>query len=552
MDAPIVTSNNPIHIKQSGKIDRKSLLPIYDENDCFANYQSRLEINCNNEAENNANSRLFAKHDDISIETAMNFEFEYDNYDADNNNSNNDHSTNNKINNNSNSNDNSHNSNKTKSNDNSSNLIDLMNDENDKENTNSSKDNSKSVAIQRWRETYSKHGTVVNEPYFMKNGKKNKNNSNSNNDNDNNDNNNDKSIKDDNDKLCWFGGTSVDTKEAAMDTILFNDKEFDCNEWRVGDYGKIVRKIELNGKTGADTTSIGWLSPNRCTFTNSGRYQKQYDTRFGGSKFVPLLPDVSNVKVVKIVPNLEASGLSPYEYRYEYFRQTGEMPNDLNKAWIVFEFIDSNIKLYRRDRNGISTQAEAFQVSRKMINKYDSHFQLVRTKCGPDSQLNELLFKIDYEPEVHTISQFLMSILPQINWLIAYEISQFCAQKWQRDVYLDCQYFEKMIKHRWFKYINKYGHQYGSRNNDNNNKNKRNNSDNDADNPIVTNRSIRKIGKRMKWTQLEKVYKNQIEQTAIRSQPIFPTSYQCHQLYARNPCVPQVSKDSNKQLSFFS
>ena len=48
------------------------------------------------------------------------------------------------------------------------------------------------------------------------------------------------------------------------------------------------------------------------------------------------------------------------------------------------------------------------------------------------------------------IAQFLMSVVPQMIWLVAYEIARFAAEKWQTNIYFNTNVFETIVNDAYY------------------------------------------------------------------------------------------------------
>ena len=110
-----------------------------------------------------------------------------------------------------------------------------------------------------------------------------------------------------------------------------------------------------------------------------------------------------------------------------------------------FEHLFVYKRTYNNDNNVLTKE----EIKNFSITSHDIEgetYNFSRIEYGNENIINDGLYTIRGKPEIELIAEYLMYILSDINWLVAFDIASFAAEKWQRDIYFNCSYFENMVK----------------------------------------------------------------------------------------------------------
>ena len=255
--------------------------------------------------------------------------------------------------------------------------------------------------------------------------------------------------------------------------------------------------------------------------------------------WIPLLPDECEMKLISMI-----------ECRADFRKINGEWKWIPARQIRIFEF-DEKYSILAKEYSGYNNVIRSgkipFRVSSDQLNSikdtddesddssswstdndarnrsqgemlYNWDNPVLRVECGELTKESEFLYKKRIIGEIDIIAELLMKLLSEMNWLVAYEIGEYCAETWQRDVYFDCGHLENMVKSEYIIAMN-------------------------SSNYNGMNKTAQDIVQNVEYNPVYEQYSKYIHELAIKNQPKFPDSKHISQLYSRHANIPQKQQE---------
>ena len=292
-------------------------------------------------------------------------------------------------------------------------------------------------------------------------------------------------------------------------------------------------------------------------------------------KWIPLIPDQIVGNVVNIVKHRKREKIDRNRVRdvCEMYRVGGRLiPKKLQYGNIInhkdylitirFDNLFVHEKSYNNDNIVTKEKKYNFEITTDDIRRYDHVFDWARVGYANNvkNYVNDGLYKISGASEVELMAEYLMNLLININWLVAFDISSFCVEKWQRNVYFNCQYVEKLIKEKYAKSLQQQKQQHDEQQQKKKGKNKcgktttktkakekttkKTTTDKDIPSELttLTRDDIFEIVDNP-LSDICETYQDDIVSLAKRDQLCFPDSRECHGLYTRQAKISSIHEN---------